>query len=339
MVKDPDAPREAPSASPRLDLATRVGATCLAAPRRSGVGTIGYAARMSPTPPLDALWTNPHPQSAFGPPEELGVPYELVEVSLADAEHRRPSYRALTGRIPALVHRGLPTGEFWLAESQAIVEYLAELFPPPQYARLLPEDRVERAVARQIQAWIRSDLMPIREERSTSTIWYAPSTTPLSEKGRAARDRLVHAASTWLGEREQLFSTWSIADADLALMLRRLVASGDDVPEPLKAYGARQFARPSMAKWDTPPRPPHAAYRSRFRTADEHRVNGPAGAQCSREVTGARVTPGWRAGTRGGRSRAHEGPRAEAACPPAEGHPGARPSASQAHRGWRSRGP
>ncbi len=209
---------------------------------------------------IDAFWTSPYAMSAFVALEELGVPYEIVEVSLADSEHKRPSYQALTGRVPALVHRGLPTGELWLAESQAIVEYLAELYPPPAYTRLFPEDRVERAVARQIQAWIRSDLMPIREERSTSTIWYAPSSTPLSEKGRAARDRLVHAASAWLGDRERLFTTWSIADADLALMLRRLVASGDEVPDPLKAYVARQFARPSIAKWDTHPRRPYRAY-------------------------------------------------------------------------------
>lgn len=209
---------------------------------------------------IDAFWTSPYAVSAFVALEELGVPYDMVEVSLADREHRRPEYAALTGRVPALLHRGLPSGDLWLAESQAIVEYLAELYPPPRHARLLPEDRVERAVARQIMAWIRSDLMPLREERSTYTIWYGFAAQPLSERGREARDRLVRAATAWLGDREQLFATWSIADADLALMLRRLVANGDEVPAPLAAFVARQFARPSLAKWDAHARPPFRPY-------------------------------------------------------------------------------
>ncbi len=215
---------------------------------------------MSLTLFIDAFRISPYAMSAFVALEELGAPYELAELSMPEAEHRQAGYRALTGRIPALLHRGLPGGDLWLAESQAIDEYLAELFPPPAHPRLYPEDRVERAVARQIQAWVRSDLMPIREERSTHTIWYEPTRTPLTPKGQVARDRLVRAATAWLGDRDQLFTTWSIADADLALMLRRLVANGDEVPTPLASYVARQFSRPSLARWDTHVRPPYRPY-------------------------------------------------------------------------------
>ncbi|MBX7193312.1 MAG: glutathione transferase [Sandaracinaceae bacterium] len=209
---------------------------------------------------IDAFRTSPYALSAFAALEELGVPYELVEVSLADGEHRLPSYAALTGRIPALVHRGAAPGgaDLWLAESQAIDEYLAELFPPPAHPRLYPEDRVERAIARQIQAWLRSDLMPLREERSTPTFWYGIPRAPLSEDGIAARDTLARAASTWLGDRTQLFEHWCIADVDLAIMLRRVLH--DDLPAPLAHYVEMQLTRPAIVKWDAHERPPFRRY-------------------------------------------------------------------------------
>jgi glutathione S-transferase len=42
--------------------------------------------------------------------------------------------------------------------------FVDEIFPG---TRLYPTDPRDRARARQIQAWVRSDLMPIREERPT----------------------------------------------------------------------------------------------------------------------------------------------------------------------------
>lgn len=209
---------------------------------------------------IDAHWISPYAASAFVALEELGVPYDLVEVSMADGAHRDASYAAITGRVPALVHRGAGRdgADLWLAESSAIDEYLAELFPPSTHPRLYPEDRMERALARQVQAWIRSDLMPIREERSTHTIWYGTERAPLTPAGIAARDKLVRAAKTWLEGRTQLFKTWSIADADLAIMLRRVIHDG--VPSELNSYVQRQLARPAMAKWHTHARPPYRPY-------------------------------------------------------------------------------
>jgi glutathione S-transferase len=100
--------------------------------------------------------------------------------------------------------------------------------------------------------------LPIREERSTHTIWYGSATPPLSPKALATRDKLVRAANAWLGERTQLFSSWSVADADLALMLRRVVA--DELPAPLVRFVETQLARPSLAKWHTHARPPYRPY-------------------------------------------------------------------------------
>lgn len=46
-----------------------------------------------------------------------------------------------------------------------------------------------------------------------------------------------------------LFGAFSIADADLALMLQRLALNGDPVPERLRAYAAGIWRRPSVEEW------------------------------------------------------------------------------------------
>lgn len=204
---------------------------------------------------IDHHWISPYAMSAFVALEELQVPYALKELSMPRGEHRGPQFAALTGRVPALQH-----GEFWLAESQAIDEYVNDLFGSPERS-IYPQDARERAVARQIQAWIRSDLDAIRSERSTYTIWYEKATEPLSEKGQAAAARLLRAANAWVGERDQLFAMWSIADADLALMLRRLSASdANALPANLARFVAHQWSRPSLARWDAKVRPTYTPY-------------------------------------------------------------------------------
>jgi glutathione S-transferase len=43
-----------------------------------------------------------------------------------------------------------------------------------------------------------------------------------------------------------LFGDWCIADVDLAMMLNRLIAHGDSVPENLVAYATQHWQRPSV---------------------------------------------------------------------------------------------
>lgn len=205
---------------------------------------------------IDAYWISPYALSAFVALEELKVPYALKELALLSGEHRRPGYLSPTGRVPALQH-----GDFWLAESQAIGEYLADTFPPPEHARLFPLDVRERAIARQLQAWVRSDLLPIREERPTTTLWYERAQAPLSDKARAAAAQLVKALTPLiLPGASSLFEDWCLADADVALMLQRLNLNGDPLPPALKAYAEAQWARPSLSKWNSHARIPYVPY-------------------------------------------------------------------------------
>ncbi|MBZ4236647.1 hypothetical protein LAM40_24460, partial [Mycobacterium tuberculosis] len=80
--------------------------------------------------------------------------------------------------------------DFALSESSAITEYLDERFAPPEWERIYPHDLQKRARARQIQAWLRSDLMPIREERSTAVVFDGAKMPDLSEAGRQSAEKL-----------------------------------------------------------------------------------------------------------------------------------------------------
>lgn len=199
---------------------------------------------------VDAQFASPYAMSAFVALQEKGVPFELVPLDLAAHETHSAQYAALslTRRVPTLVH-----GDFALSESSAIDEYIDETFPG---TALYPTDRQMKARARQVQAWLRSDLMPIREERSTSVIFYGSKKPALSSAAVSAAEQLFAVTESLLGDgAEQLFDHWSIADTDLALMLSRLVLHGDPVPARLADYANRQMQRPSVQAWFRQPRP------------------------------------------------------------------------------------
>ncbi|HET6439808.1 MAG TPA: glutathione transferase [Anaeromyxobacter sp.] len=192
-------------------------------------------------------WTSPYAFSVFVALEEKGLPYRMELLDLAAGEHQRPPYEpaSITGRVPALRH-----GELWLAESSAIDEYLEEVFPAPAHPRLYPAEPKARARVRMIQAFVRSDLMPVREERPTSTLFGQDRPTPLTATGQAAAARLLRIAERFLPLGAQhVAGEFTIADADLALMLERLVHNGDPCSERLEEYAERIFRRPSVRKW------------------------------------------------------------------------------------------
>jgi glutathione S-transferase len=191
-------------------------------------------------------WTSPYVFSAFVVLKEKGLPFRLEVVDMEAGEHQRPPYEvsSITGRVPALQH-----GDLWLAESSAIGEYLEEAFPPPAFPRLSPADLKERARVRMVQALVRSDFMPVREERSTGTLFAGEPVQPLSPGARAAADRLVRIAGSLVRPGGFVASHFTPADADLALILMRLVANGDAVPPPLAAWAREIFRRPSVKAW------------------------------------------------------------------------------------------
>jgi glutathione S-transferase len=210
-----------------------------------------------PTPVIlhgEKHWDSPYVFTAFVALVEKGIPFEVRVLDLNAGEQRATQYReaSLTARVPSIEHGG-----FVLSESTAIVEYLDEVFPAPAHPRLLPEGIKDRARARQIMAWLRSDLLPLREERSTETMFFEPSTKPLGPAARAAADKLLFLVDRLLGDGQTtLFSKFSIADADLGFALHRLILNGDPVPDKAQRYAAAQWSRQSIRDFVERERPP-----------------------------------------------------------------------------------
>ena len=176
---------------------------------------------------VDHLYTSPYAMSVFVTLREKSLAFDTLTVDLDAAQQHAADFAqlSLTQRVPTLVE-----GDFALSESSAITEYLEQAYPQtPVY----PADPKQRARARQVQAWLRSDLLPIRQERSTMVVFYGQKMPPLSPDAEAA----------------------AIADVDLAVMLNRLILNGDSVPAALVEYAQRQWQRPSVQAWVQQQRP------------------------------------------------------------------------------------
>jgi glutathione S-transferase len=200
----------------------------------------------------DRFWISPWVFSGFVTLKEKGLPFEVADVALDKKETRRPDYAqaTLTAKVPALEHDG-----FWLSESAAIVEYLEDTFPE---RRVLPADPQERARARQVMSFLRTDFYALREERSTATMFYDHARDPLGEQARADADRLLGFART-LVKGTSLFGAWSIADSELAFCLQRLGLNGHDLGD-LRQFVAAQWERPSVQEFVRHPRAPYVPY-------------------------------------------------------------------------------
>jgi glutathione S-transferase len=205
--------------------------------------------------------TSPYVLSCFVALREKGLSFETRDIELERGAQWEPPFarQSLTSRVPMLVD-----GDFALSESSAIDEYLDEAYPPPAHAPLLPKSTRERARARQVMAWLRSDLMPIREERSSEYVFYPHDQlepfAPLSATAQRAVGKLFAAAEQLVpSSAGPLFGAWCIADTDLAMMLQRLVKTGVDVPARIRDYANAQWERPTVREFCAHPRKPFKA--------------------------------------------------------------------------------
>ncbi|MBE0590974.1 MAG: glutathione transferase [Gemmatimonadales bacterium] len=200
---------------------------------------------------VDSQFASPYAMSAYVSLKLKRLPFEEVTVDLSAGQASGEDYRArsLTSRVPTLVD-----GDFSLSESSAISEYLEEKLPEPA---LYPRELHLRARARQVQAWIRSDLAALRQERPTEVVFYRSRKPPLSSAGAADAAKLLRVAGELVRPgKECICGDWCIADVDLALMLNRLVLNGDPVPDELERYARHQWEHAAIREWVGKPRPP-----------------------------------------------------------------------------------
>lgn len=217
---------------------------------------------MSAAAPLilhhDGFWVSPWDCTVWASLREKDLPFTASIAILREGMGLVGPIRdlSITGRAPTLQH-----GDFWLSESMAIAEYLEDLFPGPQYPRVFPEDPRQRARARQVMSWLRTELTPLRLARPSQGIFYPyPSPPPpLSGAARASADELIQVATRLgAGARGHVFDAWCVADADLAFTLMRLHGNGSQLPPELEAYVESNRQRPSVREFVEHRRPPHA---------------------------------------------------------------------------------
>lgn len=192
----------------------------------------------------DSQFLSPYAMSAFVALRAKGMSFDVETIHLRSDAQRSDRFvsQSLTSRVPALVHDG-----YSLSESSAIAEYLEEIQPLPA---LYPQSVQQRNCARQIQAWLRSDLLALRADRPTEVIFLEPTIQPLSHDGLKAAGKLFKVATSLLDHGGlNLFDTWSIADCDLSLMINRLIANGDVVPDLLRRYVQHQWQLPAIQEW------------------------------------------------------------------------------------------
>jgi glutathione S-transferase len=179
-----------------------------------------------------------------------GAPFSEVVIPLDQPGTRAAiGAQSPSGRVPLLAH-----GELRIWESLAICEYLAELFPA---ARLWPEDRAARAVARAVSCEMHAGFATLRHHLPMDIRNRRPAA---AQRAAAAAD-IARVTEIWRDCRAQfgaagangpgpfLFGGFSIADAMFAPVATRFVTY--DVPlegEPA-AYVAALSDWPPMREW------------------------------------------------------------------------------------------
>jgi glutathione S-transferase len=203
------------------------------------------------------MWNSPYVLSCFVALREKNLPFETRIVALQRGAQHEAAFvdASLTARVPVLVD-----GALSISESSAIVEYLEDRFPSPGHARVLPADISQRARARQVMAWVRSDVGALRDERSSEYVFFPPnalaSPPPLSAVGQRAAEKVVRIATTLIpASAGPLFGAWCIADTDLAMMLWRLSRTGYPLPDKVRDFADAQWEHPSVRAFVAMPRP------------------------------------------------------------------------------------
>lgn len=204
---------------------------------------------------VDGYFVNQYDASVVIALEEKGVPYATSRALLRDGGGVPAALASRTriARVPAM-----QDGELWLTESSAIVEYLEERFPPPDHPAVLPEDASGRARARQLMAFVRSELGDLRSERPWwMCVYPAPAPAPLSPAAERSARELCGVVEQFAAAGE--LAGWNISHADLALTLLRLGRTGYPLPELARRLVDDNVARPSVRAYlehSRPPNPP-----------------------------------------------------------------------------------
>ena len=176
----------------------------------------------------------------------LAAPYKEVILPLAPPGTRTVAARAHSpsGKVPAL-----QDGDLVVWDSLAICEYLADAFPS---AKLWPDDRAVRAIARSVSAEMHSGFPALRSHM-TMNVRRDPIVLPLTPE---ASDDVARVQALWADCRTRfgkggpfLFGRFSVADAMFAPVATRFHTYGVPLDDGSRAYVDAVYAMPEMQKW------------------------------------------------------------------------------------------
>ena len=175
----------------------------------------------------------------------FGIPFDETVIPMYRPETRAEMLAAgPTGKVPVL-----RAGDIVVAESIAILEFIAESFPD---AAIWPRDRAARALARAVSAEMHAGFVRLRQACPTN-FRRARRAVPISAEVRADVDRIE---ALWADARARfgqggpfLFGAFSAADAMYAPVVNRLDTYAVPVRPETRAYMEAVMALPAWQNW------------------------------------------------------------------------------------------
>jgi glutathione S-transferase len=179
--------------------------------------------------------------------KQTGAAFDEEVIPLSEPTTRSTVLRfSPSGRVPALKHNELTV---W--DSLAICEYLAETFPA---AKLWPEDKAARAVARAVSAEMHSGFAALRDHLPMNMRSSFPN-RGVTPEVQADINRI---SAIWRDCRKRfgadgpfLFGGFTIADAMYAPVVSRFRTYKVELEEEAQAYTDAVWALPALQEWLT----------------------------------------------------------------------------------------
>jgi glutathione S-transferase len=195
----------------------------------------------------DSRLASPWVLSVWVALKEKNLSFKLITFDLEAGEHLQGDYRdqVLTGKIPGLKH-----DDFFLGESQAIIEYLEDVFPAPKYKAVFPNDPKARAYDRQVMSWLRTDLAELRKCLSFEGIVQNLPAKDLTPQATKQALKLLVAAEAYF-DKFPVSGQLTMGGFDIGCTLQRLAHYGYFISNypPLEKAAAQIWQHPSVKSW------------------------------------------------------------------------------------------
>jgi glutathione S-transferase len=205
---------------------------------------------------IDRFWISPYSFSTYVALLEKQLSFRVIEIALDQQQQKSSAYLevSFTGRVPTFVD-----GKIHLSESSAIAEFLEDSYPDK---KLFPEKIEDRAYARMIMAWLRSDFTLLRAELPSHTMFYEKAMDSLSDGALSETRKLLTFCDRFIGKNHdhQLFTNWCLADAEISFMLHRLILNEHKLPPKIVEYAEANWSRHSVEQFVKRSRPNYVPY-------------------------------------------------------------------------------